>query len=236
MPQNGINHKVPFRRGKGWNRFVTGGAYINALDFDGVNDYMQVAGLVGFATPTRWTFMCWVWVDVLTVGRRIIQTAASPSAESILLQWEGLNWGLYVGTNVSPVVLASGATGVWNHFAVVVDKSPSNVKSYWNGVLANNYTPAAQPASFIDFLLMGNASAARIDGRMDEVLLFSRALTQAEIVTIINGGIAPGNFDSTSLELYLPCNQIDAGPVTPDISGAGRNATLFNGPTLIPRP
>lgn len=132
-------------------------------------------------------------------------------------------------------MLLVASAGVWYHLVLVANKTTNNLTVYINGVVATSYTPAAHPTSFTNFYMMGNASGNYIDGRLDEVIYLSRALTAAEVTDVYNLGMAPGNFNGNNLELHLPMNEINAG-TTPDASGLGRHAQLFNGPTLIPRP
>ena len=101
--------------------------------------------------------------------------------------------------------------GVWYHIAGV--KSSTGISIYVNGVLEDSKPPAAFVDTNAAALLIGSHAAAEgtfLNGLVDEVELYDRALTDTEIQTIFDAGTAgkckmttvtidikPGSFPNT---------------------------------------
>ena len=98
------------------------------------------------------------------------------------------------GTNVSAPSLEKITIGVWHHVAGVYDGS--EVKMYVDGTLKNTKTFDGELWTRDSVLCIGGTegcSAPPFRGLIDEVQIFNRALTEAEIKGIYDaGGIGPG--------------------------------------------
>jgi hypothetical protein len=142
----------------------------------------------------------------------------------------------------------SVTTGVWYHVAVT--KTSTTLSLYVNGVLANQNTTlgAFTDTNSTNLLIGANVSeGAHTSGQIDEVTLYNRALSAAEIsaifvagssgkykftpVTIlINGGVSPPVFTRESARVIkvaiLSSPLFDATGVNPDtvmLAGAAIN-------------
>ena len=81
--------------------------------------------------------------------------------------------------------------GTWYHIAFVRDNSAKTVKLYVDGSLNGTYTYTNSPdtsATSRDLDLGGNGFDGTLDGMLDEVSLWNRVLTDAEITTLYNSG------------------------------------------------
>jgi hypothetical protein len=99
----------------------------------------------------------------------------------------------YVGGGVHVDSTTVIQTGVWYHVAGTWD-STGGLKMYVNGQLeGTNPAQVTRTAGGISALVIGEQAVfpgRYFNGRIDEVELFSRALTQAEVQAIFNAGTA----------------------------------------------
>jgi len=153
--------------------------YGGAVRFDGADDYVGT-GKILLANVSQFTMAGWV-------------AAGNPTASRIGLfgQNDVIEMG-FNGGNISIWISAGGATTqtawtfpnlTWHHVAVVADAS---MKIYLDGQLAVTGTGAANyGTSTYPFNIGGggiwDATGNWFSGSMDEVRVYNRALTQAEV-------------------------------------------------------
>lgn len=158
----------------------------NALSFDGVDDYVDCGNDESLNITGPITVEIWVKrnsTDELT--RRIVERA----------QW-GPRRGYYLMTSVNKISFtvhyndtlyvvisnSSFTVGVWTHLVGVYDGT--KLKSYWNGVLEreSNGPPQIDPTSAKKLIIGSEAGTGYyFDGLIDEVRIYSEALSTAEI-------------------------------------------------------
>ncbi len=214
---------------------ITKGQVGQALSFDGTDDYV-----VGTAAATADVFTYSAWINPSTNSGTIIGTTSN-----------GIQWRLSTG---KLNLVAAGVTEIgsstetvpmnaWTHVSLTNDAS-GNYTFYINGhdaggrgTNAYNYDNQ-RPA--IGSRYHDNASEL-FTGIIDEVRIYNRALTAAEIKSLYNRG-APdktnagssqaqgtGRLDS-DLRAYYPLDN-GSGTTATDASTNGNNGTLTNGPT-----
>ena len=108
--------------------------------------------------------------------------ATSAGTYNMLISSNGVN-------NVGTAITHGIAPGEWSH--VVATYDDTEILLYTNGVVAstNAYT-AGIFASSADFSIGSSSGSSNpADARIDEVIVFDRALTPAEIVEIYTSGI-----------------------------------------------
>lgn len=142
------------------------------------------------------------WDDIAGANRTYFLAIESTPFGANRLRFDVSRNGLFAGTN-SAIRYSTGAvpTGQWVHVAGVFDPSQAVVddrlKVYVNGVDVSGqaFVPAQVTSVFVNTepLRIGAGdlgSNARdfFDGRIDEVELFDRALTGAEIAAIFGAG------------------------------------------------
>src|SRR5262249_49640995 len=170
---------------------ISGGAtwtshagYGSALVFDGVNDRVTAANV---ALGAAFTMMAWVY------------NPSNTAFETILTV--GSNRDLYLRNGV--ITFYDGSTDRsfgnaisrkrWHHVAVVSDGS--SLRVYLDGAPSGTSQAVAYDAVTgvlqVGAWIMGSSSADFFGGRIDEVRVYSRALTQAEIQSDMNTPIAP---------------------------------------------
>jgi len=171
----------------------TTGKYGGALSFDGVNDWVTVADSAGLDLTTGMTLEAWV------------QPSAINSWETVMLKEDGseLAYALYGdnngndtggprrpgawihegSTSYSTIGNSQLVVGQWAHLAATYDGS--SLRLYVNGVLASTTSVAGSINVSSGVLRIGgnNVWGEFFNGLIDEVRIYSRALSQTEIQT-----------------------------------------------------
>jgi hypothetical protein len=179
-----------------------------AFNFDGTTGYVSVPASpsLDIGAGSGMTIECWIAPDHLgpvgAAGRPIAEYSTS-SAIGVHFWFEN-NYTLYAnlvdtGGNYHQIISAPGTitTGVMQHVAVTYDKSSGNCFLYINGVQAASanfgaMTPqTSYPLSIGDRVAFGYPGTGSLyNGLMDELSLYSRALSANEIQSIFNAGSA----------------------------------------------
>ncbi|MGI0012713.1 MAG: LamG-like jellyroll fold domain-containing protein [Nitrososphaera sp.] len=171
------------------------GKYGNAIGFDGIDDYVAASNL---NLPTGdYTYEAWVALDRNNIFQTIMEALDGVGGAELELDlaaggavqlWSNNGQRLTTGTAI-PV-------GTWSHVALT--RQGSTIRVYLNGVLQSQ---TGSDSGTLDFsncpLLIGvDADSActgllngYLDGRIDEVRIYNRALSQAEIQTDMNAPI-----------------------------------------------
>ena len=142
---------------------------------------------------------------------------------------------LSFGTGSQGVETAAGTVqlGQWMHVAGVIDRTAGQVRLYVNGQQVGVAAVQTAPAnSYTNPLQIGRAfegydDQAGLFGAMDEVRLWSRARTQAEIDAGRNRELNSTELADANLALYLPFSE-GAGRTTTDPRSGGPVGSLRN--------
>ncbi len=169
-----------------------------AFSFDGVDEQVEIADVPGLNPTTAVTLEAWVNPQSLDRAYNAVVAKSGAGGRSYGL-WITSGGKVHVeGTGVgsSYAVTATGlvAPGVWTHVAAVITAG-SGFEIYVNGALRTQ-TGSGSPAlsASTSPVTIGNSDAASGDywfaGLIDEVAVFDRALTAAEIQAIYDAGSA----------------------------------------------
>ena len=174
----------------------------NAIEFDGVNDYVLALNAVPSGT-TAMTVSAWVWAD------------SAPTWGSIAKNWAGPPGSFHLGFDTStgrignylnspfhgPLIAPSPLSlNTWHHIALTYDGAATVQTLYIDGVqvavlggapadldaIGTNMGIGVKPNDTTtgpDFYVPGYW-----DGKIDDLAFFNTALSPAEILTIKNNG------------------------------------------------
>ena len=180
--------------------FTASGKYDGGYDFDGsLDDIGYGINTWNGLTAGSYSAVLYAYLDAL------------PGTDDFdrLLDFEGRilyiearevdsTWrsGIYNGsTTFETTSTTKYVTGEWIHFAGIVDSAGSKVYLYINGVEEDNIaytgTPDNSQSRQNNIGLAYDDTGGSVDGRMDEVAVFSDVLTSTEVNDIMDNGLAP---------------------------------------------
>ncbi len=197
-----------------------------ALNFDGVNDYVDLP----FVVQNSYTKEAWINLSVVA-NDGIFHNITSGSQTALYV----LNGRLTAGHNPTYNTVQSGVplvANTWYHVAVTYDKLTGTMILYKNGAMVQSGTAPAytETEGFIGALYTGSASNF-FAGNIDEVRFWSVVRTPVQIAADANCSLI-GN--EPNLMAYYNLNQGIAGGSNPgvttatDNSGNSLNGVLFN--------
>jgi len=141
-------------------------------------------------------------------------------------------YGTAAGGYAAPYSLANVNDGLLKHVVLVVDTALATITIYINGVFDSSSPVIAGDASHATDARLGAFSAAGPavfwDGDFDEVRVYKRALSLAEVEAHYLGVYA----DESNLVGHWAFNE-GTGTSAADTSGTGNTATLVNNPTWV---
>jgi hypothetical protein len=171
------------------------GRFGGALSFNGVNSLVRVASSASLNLGTAMTLEGWIkptaaQSDWRTIVQREVDAYflnASNNNGPLLPSGGGTLGGATVfvsGTSASPV-------NAWTHVALTYDAT--TLRLYVNGVLAASQAYSGSVQSTSNPLWIGGNSpyGEYFQGLIDEIRIYNRALSQAEIQTDMATPIAP---------------------------------------------
>ena len=169
------------------------GRFGRALSFDGQDDIVTVPDDSALRLTTGMTLEAWVKPTAATAWRSVIFKESNAGAA----------YGLYANSDADrPAVFLGGQTGVsgpsvlegnrWTHLAATFDGA--TLRLFVNGTAAGSLavdgelTPGSGPLSFGANHVWGE----RFRGLIDEVRVYNRALSQAEVTADMGRSVVPG--------------------------------------------
>ena len=172
-----------------------------ALDFPGNSPTKVDLGnptLLRLTGPM--TIAAWVWPDSLSDNGRIITKGGGSGNRGWSLNVESSGaWALQIAVNsttLTSLQVAGVPLNAWTHVAGVYDPSGTpSLKLYTNGALAGAVTagvPAAQYNSGMNVSIGARADGTtRWNGKIDELRVYARALSGAEIAVLHQQPVIP---------------------------------------------
>jgi hypothetical protein len=204
-----------------------------AYDFDGTNDSIVIDNNIEFGGNS---VSCWVYSDNIALRFREIECydkSRSTGNPDLVLQHETAAgqraFSQVSGTAITPYTVINQSQ--WYHLCSVLDGT--NLSVYIDGTLAASvaYTPIPQS----DYMRVGarGTGIEHLDGKMDDIRAYDRALTQSEITHLATSRGIEGGPTFTGLgdeQLWL-CPSLDDS--ANDISGYGNNGTYNGGMATV---
>ena len=185
--------------------WTTGKVGSGALQFDGVNDYVNmgdpVSGIFDFGSTNPFTVSAWFKTSSLAVDRAIVTKSLSNNNQGYFMR-------VTQSTNLLQVRIRDGSgnqtninsnaavsNGLWHHGVMVVDRNAQLLRLYVDGS-QNGSADISNVGSLsnTDSFRIGvfNGLANYFTGSIDEVRTYNRALSPQEIIDLYNDqGVSP---------------------------------------------
>jgi hypothetical protein len=166
----------------------------NALQFDGMNDYVQIIGYKGILGSHARTCTAWIKTPGAATNTVILNWGPSVFGQQwIMGLFSTGEFAIYTGGPYSKTTMLVN-DNQWHHVAAVLvdDGSPdiSEIKLYVDGQLrsAVNSPGAINTALSNDMLIgaffSGSTPSGFFNGLIDDVQIYSYALSNAEIAVL----------------------------------------------------
>ncbi|MBD81225.1 MAG: hypothetical protein CL840_20070 [Crocinitomicaceae bacterium] len=208
-----------------------------SLKFDGVNDEVQISGYRGITGRGARTIEAWVKFSSNATNDQIVVWGTNSTGQKWTIRLDGSNGNaLRAEINGGNII---GSTNLkdskWHHVAVVWsnDGSPniSDAKLYVDGVreiIAKSNSRSLNTGNgAIVKLGNGFASNQSFEGQMDEVRIWSAALTEARLRDWMCKEVISSHPDYSNLQGYWKMDTL-AGTTLKDYKGS-RNGSIRNG-------
>ena len=167
-----------------------GGNTGNALDFDGVNDYVVIDDICAAMAGKDVTVSAWVKAPAVNPATQFIISINTSTGDNRLL----------CGTPAGTATLSLGDTAwhdttaavidnTWHHIAYVLEDSSDTIIVYVDGIEALSFTSTISIAA-TDLLSLGQEYDPPMtpgdfyDGLLDDVRIYDRALSETEIAIL----------------------------------------------------
>jgi hypothetical protein len=209
----------------------------NALQFDGVNDYVDMGNSATFNVGNAVTYEAWINPDTTFTGFIIAKWVAF--AEDIQLGFSGNKIFFYLHNVFGGIQLYSSPLvplHQYTHIAATYDASAGIAKIYINGVFDTSKSVGSTVSNSTGNLYFGfnpvrGDFIAPFKGIIDEVRIWNIARTESEIQSTMNQSL---NGNETGLIGYWKFDE-GTGTTTSDATSNHNNGTI-SGATWVPGP
>lgn len=171
----------------------TTGKYGNAIKFDGSNDYVDVAQQTDLSLTDQVSITAWIYKTtnsgtdvILHKGSTTTNYALATNGTKVVFKFvDSKPWDC-----TSTFTLSANT---WYHVAATFNDSTDTVKLYLNGALRD--TIACDGTMIVNseplYLGRDTGTSSMFAGRLDEVRLYNKALSDTEVLSIYNGTAPP---------------------------------------------
>lgn len=182
--------------------FTTNGRLGGALVLDGVNDFICVPASPSLDVNQHLTMMAFFNAEDYADQRPILEWSRTDRTGVHMwvnvkgYQWNGKGTGANLidvnGDEVNRVIsITDPPPGTWHHLAVTYDGDMGFARVYLDGQLAQNavLSVAALQTQYDLYIGTRPLSGAYFKGRLDEIRIYNRVLSEPEIATLAH--VAP---------------------------------------------
>ena len=215
-------------------------ANTKSLSFDGVDDYVRTTGNVLMNGGTELTISLWLNTANKAANQAIVSTFFGKQYVEMYLISGGLYCWIGNGSSTSNYNVVNSANlainnNTWYNFTMVFDGSqPTNdtrLKVYKDGALLTWSTVRTIPTTLannltLDFYISTRNGTVPVNGNIDEVALFNRAVTPTEIVTLSTAPTV--NLTDLNPIAWYRMGDGDTYPTITDNGSGGNDGTMTN--------
>lgn len=201
-----------------------------ALSFDGNDDRVDLGS--GINITTQGSFCLWYNLNSTADSYAEILTKESGTTQFTIGRYAATDrLYFYDGTNTDTTALGYGYNQ-WVHLCVVINSGA--LQYYLNGVAADTGTTVNPLNTLSANTSIGINNGQNFKGLIDDVRIYNRALSAADVLNLYNAGATTANptIKTVSRNGLVGYWSLDDGTSTKatDFSGNGNTGTLTNGP------
>jgi hypothetical protein len=196
-----------------------------ALQFDGIDDYVRTAATL--TVPGDYTLTFWINADsVQNSSGTILSTHTGALARLAVYFSSGQLKAQTSLSNKLTNIALSSLTGGWHQVSISVD-SVYSMKPYLDGVLTvdPNSLPKLMMGAGAGYVYIGSAgtaaAASMFKGSLDDVRIYGRILSDADVQTLAAGGsistgapLAWWKFDESGAQVTMEADPVRSSIVT----------------------
>ena len=160
-----------------------------ALEFDGTDNWVTVANAASLNSTTAISVTAWIKPDTNADDKGLFDNSTAFTGYNLYMDSSG-SVAMYIGNTsaINPVGEYNFLDGTWFFFAGTWDGS--TIRIYVNGVLEGTATRTSVLASTdtIDIGTYNSRTQSIVDGKMDEIRVYNRGLSAAEVRYLYNHG------------------------------------------------
>lgn len=218
--------------------FVAANNY--SLLFDGVNDYLTGGNILNYDHATAFSISLWVKPQNLSAQRAIFSKAGTDANVRGFMLYHDSSGALYLqmrssGANSAFIFTTTLTAGVWQHIVLTYsgNSNISGARVYKNSIVGNTPTSAALSGTWLEsqnFLIAARGSGFYFSGKIDEITVWDKALSQSEIDELYDLGtptVPSAHSASANLVNYWRMGDGDSFSTILDNKGSN-NLTMTN--------
>lgn len=183
---------------------IAQGKYDRGGSFDGTNDYVGTSVKVDQSGAASATFEAWVYPTSSTSTYRYVFGTDDGGTDWGLVQY-GTTWYISTGSSRYTTGIAVDLN-TWQHVAVVFIPG-TGIHFYKNGTLVKPFTTSYlgfETSTANIFIGQSGLNNYYFAGRIDEAVVYDRALAAANILEHFQNGVNMYRFTDTSLDPTTP--------------------------------
>ena len=219
---SGNNNTGTLTNGPAW----TSGKIGHALSFDGVNDYVDVSGKTlpgSYGGANSHTYMAWVFLKSYANYRTVVRNDPT-TGDAMVISSTGLLVHLFSGGGVIKTSVGKIPLNTWTHVAISQNGDTTKPSFYINGAFDSTAAVEGSWTGNNAFLIGARTSNnSPFMGSIDEVRIYNRALSAAEISNLYAEEIA---------DLAALGSVPDITPPTVSLTAPSPNATVSGSVTI----
>ena len=215
VPTNGLVGWWPFNgntndeSGNGNNGTVNGATLTSdrfgnsnkAYGFDGINDDISVQGLQNINFNSKISISAWINTNQINTSKNVVtKYGAFNDAFSLDIETSSVKFNVSPGTTNWNTCFNNNinlTTNNWHHIVSTYDFTSNVFKIYFNGINVGSINAPFQLGNANNIpVLFGHCydpnnvlSSQRFNGKIDDIGIWNRALTQQEITDLYNGNL-----------------------------------------------
>lgn len=195
----------------------------NALDFDGVDDSILVSDTTGIpAGGSARTIALWINQDTITDQQTLVSLGTGNTADQRFIFMMGtaggntyiFTDGINAANNISVSVAEIPTTGGWHHLAFILDGA-NNWEYYLDGTLVGSGAFSVPINTVVNDIEIGSrhdSATGFFDGKLDDVRIYNRVLSDTEINALFDGKCTPPVPQPTTGNITIIKEVVGGGP------------------------